>query len=111
MSNVRNILSEKLISLSQAARRFPGTNGAESVSPSTLWRWAMKGCRADDSRIVKLRVVRAGARWFTTEAAIAEFVESLSAFTNDDELEVPRSPAASRRACEAAEKELILAGA
>jgi hypothetical protein len=112
MLATHDIFRERLISLSHAARRFPGTNGGECVSPSTLWRWAMKGCRVAGGHRVKLKVVRAGVRWFTTESAIAEFMEALS---TSPTAEVPsnehRSPQARRKAADAAARELIANGA
>ena len=108
-----NILEgDQLVSLSKAATRFPGCRGTTHVNVSTVWRWASSGCRAVDGRLVKLRVIKAGSRWFTTDSAIKEFCDSLSRPENPDTEEIElRSPAASRRASEKAARELELAGA
>lgn len=45
------------------------------VSPEMIWRWRSRGIRLPDGSVVKLRCRRCGRRWFTTEAAVQEFIE------------------------------------
>lgn len=100
---------ETLITFSQAAKRFPGAGGRESVNHATVWRWARKGCRASNGQIVRLRVSRAGSRWFTSHQAIDEFISALSEIDGGNDA-VLASPAARRRDAEQADRELTLAG-
>jgi hypothetical protein len=60
----------------------------------------------DGSR-VRLRGVRAGSRWLTTDPWVDEFVAALTAAHTDSEpVPTPRSPVQRRRAAEAAGREL-----
>ena len=61
------MFSERRLTLTQAARKL-------SVNSSTTWRWALDGVRG-----VKLRTFSVGARRYTTDAAIEEFVTATTA--------------------------------
>jgi hypothetical protein len=100
---------EPLITLSQAATRFPGHRGADRLHPATLTRWILKGVRALDGRRVRLEAVRVGSRWLTSEAALARFADALG--TPDAPVPPPRSPATRRKASEQADSELKRMGA
>lgn len=67
-------LSEKLLTVSEAARRFP-----RRPSTVSLWRWATKGVRG-----CKLRTVAVGGKRYVPESAIAEFLEACSAAANHE---------------------------
>jgi Protein of unknown function (DUF1580) len=99
---------EPLITLTQAAGRYPGHRGADRLHPATLTRWILRGVRALDGRRVRLEAVRIGCRWLTSEAALARYAAALAA-TGDPT--PPRSPAARNRAAEAAGRELEQLGA
>jgi hypothetical protein len=103
------LTEETLISLSQAAARFPGHRGAERLHPATLTRWILKGVRAIDGRRVKLEATRLGCRWLTSEPALQRFADALSAPPADSA--PPRTPTARQKASERADAELRAMGA
>ena len=100
---------EPLISLSQAATRFPGHRGAERLHPATMTRWILKGVRSVDGRRVKLEAVRLGCRWLTSEPALQRFADALSAPPPDSA--PTRTPIARQKASERADAELRAMGA
>ena len=55
---------EQLISLGEAGRSL-----TRPVSGSTVWRWALRGCRG-----VRLPIVRQAGRAFTTKSSLAKFL-------------------------------------
>ncbi len=100
---------EELISLSQAAARFPGHRGGKRLHPATLTRWILAGVKAIDGRRVKLEALRVGSRWLTSEAALHRFADAL---TSAPAADTPsRSPTARRTASERADTELRAMGA
>lgn len=108
-----SLMNGPLRTLSEICATLPGSRGASHLNPSTLTRWIIRGTLAADGTRVKLAAVRTGARWLTTLQAVREYQETLTAAsmpTDDGEIDV-RSPAASRRASDRAEAELIASGA
>lgn len=99
---------ELLISLAQAAARFPGHRGASRLHPATLTRWILKGAKALDGRRVKLEALRIGSRWLTSELALQRFADALSAPTDATPT---RSPTARQSASTRADAELRAMGA
>lgn len=99
---------EPLVTVAEAAARFPGARGADRLHPATITRWIMKGARALDGRRVTLEAVRLGSRWLTSEAALARFVAALGERPDNAPI---RSPAAHSRASESAARHLIEMGA
>jgi hypothetical protein len=90
---------EERISLTEAARQL-------NVSPSTVWRWAMRGVRG-----VKLETQVWGAKRYTTERALEEFREACTAAANGEKSSPQsRTPHRRQRDIEAAERELDRAG-
>lgn len=79
--------NDTLVSVRQLARQRLGKN----IAPSTVWRWARKGCRG-----VKLECVQVLGAWHTTPAAFARFVaaQTAAALGSDapQESPAPRSP-------------------
>ena len=63
-----HLLTEHVISMSQAAREVP-TN--PRPNPATIWRWAKKGING-----VKLESVNVGSRIFTSSQALTRFLEA-----------------------------------
>jgi hypothetical protein len=100
---------EALISLSQAAARFPGHRGAERLHPATMTRWILKGVLAIDGRRVKLEATRLGCRWLTSEAALQRFADALAA--PQDGAAPSRTPTARQKASDRADAELRAMGA
>ncbi len=64
-----DILKEKLLTLEQAARFFPGR-----VAPSTIWRWHRKGVRG-----VRLETIVIGGKRFTSAQALERFAAASTA--------------------------------
>ncbi len=93
---------EPLLTLAQAATRFPGHRGGKRIHPATLTRWILAGVRAIDGGRVRLEAVRAGSRWLTSEAALQRFTEALSAPADSAPSRTPtvRQAASDRAAAE-----------
>jgi hypothetical protein len=83
-----DIRTEQLLSLPQAARRFPPYRQDRPVNPSTVWRWISAGVKLPDGRRVKLGAVRLSGRWLTSVEAIERFI---AAQTPDLDAGVPAS--------------------
>jgi hypothetical protein len=97
------LTGEPLISLGQAAAKYPGHRGANRLHPATLTRWILRGVRALDGRRVRLEAVRVGCRWLTSEAALARFAAALGATGDPAPIQ---SPAARDKAASAADRDL-----
>jgi hypothetical protein len=76
--NSIDLLRETIVSFAQAARRVPPTRGEKPTSPSTIWRWFRRGCKAADGRVVHLEAVRLGGRWVTSLESLARFCAALT---------------------------------
>ena len=61
------------ISMNEGAAYWARITGAPRPHRGTLIRWAIKGCRGK-----RLQAEPLAGRWFTTEAAIEEFLRHLS---------------------------------
>jgi len=70
--------NDELISLTTAAKLFPGSRGAARTHPATITRWILTGLRRTDGKIIKLAGARMGYRWFTTIKALNELSGELS---------------------------------
>src|SRR5215470_1017100 len=79
-----DIRSEQLLSLPQAARRFPPYRQDRPVNPSTVWRWISAGVKLPDGRRVKLGAVRLSGRWLTSIEAIERFIAAQTPAPADD---------------------------
>lgn len=73
-TDTRTLVTEPLISFSEAARLFPTGRRARPVAASTVWRWATTGVRTKDGRTVRLETLRLGSRWITTTPAVQRFL-------------------------------------
>lgn len=71
------LLSERLISFSQAARLIPPSRQDRPVSPSCIWRWHRVGVTTTDGRRVKLEAVWLVNRLVTSEQAVQRFIAAL----------------------------------
>jgi hypothetical protein len=67
-----HLLSEHRLSVTDLAHR-------EAVAPSTVWRWALRGCRG-----ARLETFNVGAKRFTTQEAFARFVLATTAAANGE---------------------------
>lgn len=85
MDAVINLLNETLLSLSQAADRFPpsrrqpGGNQAARLNPATVWRWTHTGAKSRSGKTVVLESIRIGRKTtFTSVQAIERFIAALN---------------------------------
>lgn len=65
---MKNFLCEGVLTLSEAARIFPG-----HPHPNTLRRWHKRGFKG-----VKLQFWRVGKRWVTNRDAIQQFLAAIN---------------------------------
>lgn len=91
------IASEPLLTLDQAAARFPSHGKAGVVCRTTLSRWVNHGVEVAGGRRVKLESVRVGNRVYTSVAALERFA---AAQERPDEAPAPVPTAGAKRARE-----------
>jgi hypothetical protein len=84
------------LSLSAAGHLYPAHRGSGTIAPSTVWRWARKGAKSADGRVIRLEVCRIGGRWLTSRGALVRFVNALS--HTGDSPATATSPPATRTA-------------
>ena len=95
--------SEKLLSLTEAARVVPAIDG-KRPHVSTLWRWIRKG-----SRGVRLGHARVGNRMCTSREALARFYVELAQADVPPTTVAPRQP--TKRTARSREREIAKAEA
>lgn len=101
ITNLQNrLLTENLVSLVEAARSFPTSNG-RGIHVGTLGRWRSIGVRG-----VRLEAVRVGGRWMTSWQALDRFVTCLNATRQAS----PPSETSSRRLPANVERQLDAEG-
>ena len=100
-----------LLTISQIARRLPGSRGADRVHPATITRWILVGCPSRNGARVKLVATRAGTRWLVRESDLQVFFAALGAAPSGASTPTPRTPAAQNRAAEKAAEKLKAMGA
>jgi hypothetical protein len=105
-----DLSKESLLSFAQAAKLLPNGRENRPVNPSTLWRWARVGCRANDGRLVRLETFRIGGRSITSREALQRFFDALSQSSEPYAPIANRTPAKRERASKRAELELAEAG-
>jgi hypothetical protein len=97
--------------LSSFRDRIPGHRQNSKLHLATLTRWCLRGVQLPDGTRVKLRAVRVGCRWLTTDAWFDEFVTALTLAHNGcGDTQIPRSPAQRMKAAEAVGRELEAMG-
>lgn len=69
---------QKKISMNEGAAYWARVTGTPRPHRGTLIRWAIKGCRGK-----RLRAEPLAGRWFTTEAAIEEFLRHVTTLPGD----------------------------
>lgn len=109
MNSSTPLNGEPLISLSQAATKFPGHRGANRLHTATITRWILRGVKAPDGRTVRLQAVRGGHRWLTSEQALARFLAALTPTATSlgtVNAEITPSPSQQKRAADRAGAEL-----
>lgn len=84
---------------------FPALAASEGVNVSTVWRWALRGCRG-----AVLESFSVGGRRYTTKQAFGRFVDSTNT-SPSLAVVAARAPSRNRlRAIERAEQDLNEAG-
>ncbi|TAJ16610.1 MAG: DUF1580 domain-containing protein [Planctomycetota bacterium] len=85
--------SERLLSLTEAARRLPCRRAGRPTHPSTLRRWAVRGLRG-----VQLETLAVGGSLCTSLEALQRFFERLGADseTSEGRSEAPHADGGSR---------------
>ena len=73
---------EKLLTLAQAARHIPPLRNrkgkANTVHPSTLYRWGTQGRRSRSGKLVRLELWRVGGTICTSVEALERFFRALN---------------------------------
>jgi hypothetical protein len=68
-----------LVSLNRARRELiPLNEHGRPVSPSTVWRWIMKGLPGPDGERIRLAVTYCGRRPYTTAEDVEEFFRQVT---------------------------------
>lgn len=101
-----DLTHETMLTLAQAARRFPPSRLGRAVSPSTIWRWCRRGVRVPGIGVVHLECVRLSGRWLTSIEAISRFVDRQTPPIAVSPTAAPRSAGQRQRAAERAADEL-----
>jgi hypothetical protein len=106
LAPVHDLTRETLLSLAQAARRFPPYRQGRPVNPSTIWRWCRQGVKVEGVGVVRLECVRLSGRWLTSEQAISRFVAAQTPPSEGEAVPAPRTPTLHRKSSERAAREL-----
>src|SRR5262249_51583422 len=69
--------------LSDFQDRVPGHRRNARLHLSTLIRWCATGVKLPDGGRLRLRAIRAGSRWLTTDEWFSEFLTALTAAHTD----------------------------
>jgi|SRR6516164_6263714 hypothetical protein len=77
------------------------------VSPSTAFRWIMRGLANGRGDRVRLAAIRRGKVWVTSRAALKRFFAALPASTTPPTAPAIRAPAKRHADCERAQKNLV----
>ncbi len=72
-----DLLSERTISLAEAAALIPSSRRGRPTHTSRLVRWIVQGAEGPHG-IVKLDAARLGRSWITSKEALQRFVEALT---------------------------------
>jgi hypothetical protein len=78
-----NLMEEKLIPLSQAAKLFPAYDPDKAPVIATMINWAQRGVKLSHGQLVKLELLRIGGRWFTSAPAVKRFIENQNVKTEE----------------------------
>ena len=98
------------VSMAAAGALLGEGQGGTAIHPSTVARWCLKGVKLPSGRRLALEHLRAGGKILTTRAAIVRFLAGQTATPDANAGPGPRTPAARRRATDAAAAELEAMG-
>ncbi len=101
----------QMLSVVVVAGRFPGRAGKPRLHPSGVVRWIVEGVRLPDGSRLRLRAIRAGSKWLTSEEWLAEFLDAQTRAALGRAAGETRTPTAAQAAAEAAGRELQAIGA
>jgi hypothetical protein len=101
-----DISSETLLSMGQAARKFPPYRQNRPVNPSTIWRWICDGVKLRDGTVVRLEGVRCGDRWLTSQEAIARFIDAQTPNLDGERIATPVTGACRNKVAQKAGEQL-----
>lgn len=103
-----NLITENLLSISQAARLIPAYRGtARTAHPSCVFRWMRDGVRLPNGTILRLEGFRLAGRWLTSREALARFVDRQNAARESaDATPATRTPTQRQRAADRAAQKL-----
>jgi len=100
------LVSEKLLSLSEAAKSLPQRRAGKRPNVATLYRWTNEGVRG-----IRLEFLQVGATRCTSLEALQRFFDALTAQAQTRPIPPPPRPTAGRRRqIAAAERRLAAAG-
>lgn len=102
-----DISTEKVITLTEAARGLPRRRAGRPVHPSCLFRWS----RAPGCKGIVLETVQIGGTRCTSREALARFFEALTVQAEGQAPAAPPSSKHRRNAIEAAERRCARVGA
>lgn len=93
------IIAGDAITVLDIARQF-------NVSPSTVFRWMMRGLPDNRGERVRLQAIRRGKIWLTSRAALQRFLTSLPQSATAPAAPPIRTPARRQLDCDRAKKAL-----
>ena len=94
---VERLTAEGFVSMAAIARMLGELKGGRPVHPSTPYRWATKGVRTKDGRVIRLEYLTLAGRPVSSRAALLRFLAAQQQATDTTSVELPRSPAKRRR--------------
>ncbi len=93
-----NLLTEEILSLTEAAKKLPARRAGKRPHAATLYRWAKNGLGG-----FRLETVQVGGTKCTSMEALQRFFEQLGTLRTNP---VPMTPAARERDIASADEEL-----
>ena len=113
---LNEIIAGDALGMGAAARLLPAHRGEGRACPSTIWRWAVRGYRTPDGRVVRLEAARFAGRWLTSRAALARFGAAITSAalppdSSTSSASAPRTQTQRNKATQAAIAKLKAAGA
>ncbi|HYV37592.1 MAG TPA: DUF1580 domain-containing protein [Gemmataceae bacterium] len=100
-----NLVTEHLLSLTDARRLLPAGRNGSAVHLSCILRWILTGAKAPGGDRIRLDAARVGGRWLTSREALQRFAEALTP-SLDDKAPRARTPRQRERSAARAAKEL-----
>jgi hypothetical protein len=77
MTSAAKLLTEAVVSLSQAARTLPSLRAGRPTHPSTLWRWAHHGISTPVG-VIRLETAHLAGRVVTSREAVTRFLTAVA---------------------------------